>query len=218
MIRLQNLLASPHPPVKWLFCGDSITQGALHTFGYRDYTELFSERMRFEIGRSSDVVINTAISGHTTRQLLGGFDWRIAQFKPDAVFLMVGMNDACPEASKHVPLPAFGENMRQLIEQIQALGAIPVLQTACAILEEGSGGRFEALPAYMEALRQIAAECQVPLIDHQAHWQRFGDRLPYVLSDAIHPNEMGHRVMAHTLFEHLNIFDPRACTCRLFTP
>lgn len=33
-------------PLKWLFTGDSITHGALHTFGWRDYAELFAERVR----------------------------------------------------------------------------------------------------------------------------------------------------------------------------
>jgi hypothetical protein len=50
-------------PVRWVFSGDSITHGALHTFGLRDYTELFSERVRFEMGRGLDVVMKTAISG-----------------------------------------------------------------------------------------------------------------------------------------------------------
>jgi len=35
-------------PVKWLFAGDSITHGALHTWGWRDYTEHFSERIRYD--------------------------------------------------------------------------------------------------------------------------------------------------------------------------
>ena len=38
-------LLSRDAPVKWLFTGDSITHGALHTIGWRDYTELFSERV-----------------------------------------------------------------------------------------------------------------------------------------------------------------------------
>ena len=33
-------------PVRWVFTGDSITHGAAHTIGWRDYTELFDERAR----------------------------------------------------------------------------------------------------------------------------------------------------------------------------
>ena len=50
-------------PMKWLFAGDSITHGALHTLGWRDFTELFSERVRWELKRTRDFVIKTGISG-----------------------------------------------------------------------------------------------------------------------------------------------------------
>ncbi|HEU5326569.1 MAG TPA: hypothetical protein VFU78_00670, partial [Thermomicrobiales bacterium] len=38
-------------PVRWVFAGDSITHGAAHTIGWRDYTELFGERVRWELRR-----------------------------------------------------------------------------------------------------------------------------------------------------------------------
>jgi len=37
MLQARSFLGSDKPAV-WLFVGDSITQGALHTFGLRDYT------------------------------------------------------------------------------------------------------------------------------------------------------------------------------------
>ena len=40
----------------WLFTGDSVTAGDQHTYGRRDYTELFAERIRYELGRISDTV------------------------------------------------------------------------------------------------------------------------------------------------------------------
>ena len=55
MEQVKELLRGEYP-VKWLFYGDSITHGALHTFGWRDYTELFAERLRFELGRTMDTV------------------------------------------------------------------------------------------------------------------------------------------------------------------
>src|SRR5580698_4140403 len=45
--------------VVWLITGDSITHGALHTCGWRSYPELFGERVRWELYRVRDIVINT---------------------------------------------------------------------------------------------------------------------------------------------------------------
>src|SRR6266446_3517466 len=50
----------------WVFTGDSITHGALHTLGWRSYPAHFAERVRWELRRMRDVVINTGISGDHT--------------------------------------------------------------------------------------------------------------------------------------------------------
>ena len=92
MEKVKELLTS-EKPLKWLFSGGSITHGAFHTFGERDYTEHFAERVRFELGRKLDVVIKAAISGTDTNSPLKHFDTLLGQFKPDVVFLMFGMND-----------------------------------------------------------------------------------------------------------------------------
>src|SRR6266511_979426 len=77
----------------WVFTGDSITHGALHTLGWRSYPEHFAERVRWELRRMRDVVINTGISGDRTGGLLADLDWRVLRFKPDVVSVMFGMND-----------------------------------------------------------------------------------------------------------------------------
>ena len=37
-------------PARWLFYGDSLTHGAKHTDGRRDFTELFRERANLRSG------------------------------------------------------------------------------------------------------------------------------------------------------------------------
>ena len=60
--RLREVLAGP--PVTWVFLGDSITQGVRHTRGRRGYVEHFAERVRGELGRRSDAVVNSGVSAH----------------------------------------------------------------------------------------------------------------------------------------------------------
>src|SRR5665647_1822505 len=55
--RIKELLRQKNP-LKWLFTGDSITAGVEHTHGYRSYPEIFGERIRWEMGRPRDIVIN----------------------------------------------------------------------------------------------------------------------------------------------------------------
>lgn len=215
MDRLKTLLARPEP-VTWLFLGDSITHGALHTYGARDYTELFRERVLFERGRRLDAVINTAYSGYSTRDLLVAYDLRVARFKPDAVFIMIGMNDCC---GQRVPPAEFQQNLRELAGRIQAGGGLPVLQTTCPVIAGKAPGREEHLPAYMDAVRETAAALGLPLVDHAADWEAYGEqRRYYLMSDPFHPNAHGHRALAHYLFRAAGLWDDASCVCRLFVP
>jgi len=214
MERVRQLVNSANP-VKWLFIGDSITHGAFHTFGWRDYVELFAERVRWERGRGADVVINTAVSGNTTRDLLDKFDWRVKQFHPDAVFIMIGMND-CSECQ--VGLDEFEGNISRLLEAVLDGGAVPVLQTTCPIRIGGAPDREPNLGAYMDVIRRLAVMRRLPLIDHERFWRERMTHSTYWMSDAIHPNEYGHRGFAECLLRELGIFDPASQTCRLHIP
>lgn len=213
MNRVTKLFADSKPRT-WVFYGDSITHGVVHTFGARDYTEHFAERVRAELGRPQDVVINTAISGDNSRGLLNTFDWRVGRFAPDVVFIMIGMND-CSE-NNPIDLAEFERNVVELCVKIDKLDAIPVLQTTCPIIPGGDPGREPHFSKYMDAIRKVADDGGWPLIDHTAEWDSKPDKLFYKMSNAIHPNAMGHVAFAHTIFKKLDIWDEKSSTCRFF--
>ena len=215
MQKIKDLLNSGHP-LKWVFYGDSITHGALHTFGQRDYVELFAERVRFEMFRTTDVIINTAISGDTTRGLLASFDWRVAQFNPDLVFLMIGTNDCSSE--HEIDLKEFEENLRELADKITGLGAVPVLQTACPILPGQAPERLPHFDSYMDAIRKVASDRKLPLIDHAMWWKERPDSHFFWMSDAFHPNNHGHKVLAKHIYRCLDIHDKASNSEKFFIP
>ena len=204
-------------PIKWIFSGDSITQGAKHTFGERSYPEIFAERVRWELGRVRDFVINTAISGNTSKDILNDFEWRIRQFNPNIVSLMVGTNDASEK--KEISLPAFRQNNIDLVKRIRDAGAIPILQTPNIIITEKAKGR-ERLSEYVFVTREIAQESKVVLVDHFRYWNEKivttskNEVFQKWLNDELHPNGAGHVQLAQLLFRKLSIFDPAAFTCK----
>ncbi|NOX97494.1 MAG: SGNH/GDSL hydrolase family protein [Nitrospirae bacterium] len=215
MERVKKLLKS-NTPVKWLFYGDSITHGSLHTFGQRDYAELFSERVRSELGRSMDIVITTAIGGNNTRDLLSGFDWRVAQFKPNVVFIMIGMND-CSE-NNDITIEEFESNLEELVRKTGSIGAIPVLQTTCPILPGQAPDRSQFFDLNMDSIRKIASVQGLPLIDHRQFWQDNSDKHSFWMSNAFHPNAYGHRAFAECLYRCLDIYDAASHSCRFYFP
>ena len=215
MERAKQLLQS-EKPITWVFYGDSITHGALHTSGYRDYVEIFAERVRYELGLTKQTIINSAISGDTSQGLVAGFDWRVAQFNPDVVPVMIGMNDC--SSDNDITLEAFHRNLRLLTNRIRDLGAVSILQTTCPILPGQAPDRLPHLESYMDAIREVAAESDLPLIDHTRHWQERPESFFYWMSNEFHPNEYGHRAMAECLCRHLGLYDPQSPSGRLYIP
>ncbi len=202
----------------WVFTGDSITHGALHTLGWRSYPEHFAERVRWELRRMRDVVINTGISGDRTGGLLADLDWRVLRFKPDVVSVMLGMNDcSLGKAGRET----FRKNLKAIVEKAQAAGAIPLLHTPNTVYVKNAGGRSD-LPAYADIVRELAEGAKLALVDHWRHWSKVKakqeDLLAWLEDRSIHPNVHGHRAFAHLIFKELGIFDPKSPTCRLEVP
>ncbi len=203
-------------PIKWVFTGDSITQGAKHTHGMRSYPEIFSERIRWELGRSRDLIINSAVSGNTSVDLLRDLDWRVLQFKPEVAFIMLGTNDAASQ--KAITTTDYGDNLTRIINLIRENGAIPVLISPPTIIVEKAPERAR-LTEYVTVLRKISTQKVVPLVDCYAIWSNEltdeyrGQLNARLMNDPLHPNGYGHQEIARSLFKAIHILDSNAPTC-----
>ncbi len=218
LTQIKNLLTGK-APITWVITGDSITHGALHTHGYRSYPEHFAERVRWELRRVRDVVINTGISGDTVPGLLNDLDHRVLRFQPTVVSIMMGMNDATKGETGREP---FREKYHELIERLKnETDALILLHTPNPITP--AAGSRQDLPAYSRIVREVAAKYEIALVDQEKRWLDYvakrGDDLNYLLNDGtIHPNGVGHTLFAHNFFRVLDIFDPESRTCRLYVP
>jgi acyl-CoA thioesterase I len=212
--RLTELIKQKNPLI-WVFTGDSITQGAKHTHGYRSYPEIFGERIRWEMGRYRDIVINSGISGNTSQNILDDFDWRLRQFKPTVVSLMIGTNDC---SKKDISLEVFKRNLESLLTIIREIDAIPIFHTPNVIIKEKASGR-ERMSEYVSIIQNLAVIKEVILVDNFMYWQNAiknkGETEIFKewLNDPIHPNGTGHSEIACLMFKTLSIFDSKEPTC-----
>lgn len=214
--RIGQLLAG-EAPLKWVFAGDSITHGAYHTFGHRDYVEHFAELIRWEKRRMRDAVITTAASGWKIINIAEDLEWSVLQYAPQVVSINVGMND-CPAGPEGVE--KFGADYRAVLDRIiSRIDTALILHAPNAIYRTPDGVR-NGVGLYGAEVRKIAAEYHAVLVDHEKDWLAAEQRqaLMYWLSDEIHPNEYGHRAMAYTLFRELGLFDSESFVCRLLVP
>ena len=198
-------------PLKWLFYGDSITHGASHTCGARDFTEHFRERVIWEMRRKHDFVLNAAYSGFRSDDLLINSERILSVYTPDVVFIMIGINDCITDLS----LEEFENNLKKTAFCFQSSGARIVWQTSPPPFQ---AEHTEKYPPFAEIIRKVAGERNEMLIDHYEYWLTEPVRHLYWLADQIHPNADGHKVIAQTIFKALNIWDDKAATCCYFVP
>lgn len=212
--------STPKPGGVIMF-GDSTTapRGALKVYSDRVSTILQS------IG-SSLGVHNAGIPSDTTAAALKRLQTDVLAYKPRVVVMQFGINDSAvdvwkkPPATKpRVPLDSYLANYRAMITETQKQGAKVILMTTNplrwtsrlrelygkppyhAAAEDG----FESvhLTRYNEALRKLAVEMKVPLVDVHAAYPAFaarhrttvGDMLP----DGMHPGDLGHQLIAELL-------------------
>ncbi len=205
-------------PIAWVFTGDDVVHGAQHTLGWRSYPELFSERIRWELKRMRDVVINTGVSGDNADGILADLDWRVLHFKPDVVSLMIGINDSKLGA---VGRELFRKKLTTLVSRIMAVGAIPLLNTPNTIYLKNSVSHGD-IAEFAQIIRDVAKASKAALVDHYADWEAAKPDqealLKWLDDQSTHPNFLGHREMAKLLFRELDIFDENSPTCKLETP
>lgn len=204
--QLQQVLKG-QDPITWVVTGDSITQGLRHTNGARSYPEHLHEIIRGDLGRRQDTIVNTAISGDRLSDILDDFPHRVARWSPRVVTIMIGTNDcALIEGEPRVEAGAFAESLKTFLFRVQALGAIPVVQTPPPVDAGGASNRSR-LPEFAAAARGVAAGAGAILVDQYEHFLGLGgDRFPWpLLDDPFHPGALGHAALALGLASGLGL-------------
>ena len=191
------LLTFGEKPATIVCLGDSVTGVYYHTGGKRAYPEMLEIAIKLAIPKANVTVINAGISGHTTQDGLNRLDQDVLAKKPDLVTVSFGLNDMV-----RIPEDQFRKNLETIVARCREAKADVVLCTPNAVLN--SGGRpTEKLEHYCEVIRTTARDLKLSVCDqYQAGdalraKDAWGWRL--TLSDPIHPNMDGHRLMAEEL-------------------
>lgn len=124
--------------------------------------------------------LNMAKGGASTSTYREQGLWAHAlQTKPDYMVIQFGHNDLVSKdhLNRQVPLPQYAENLRRYVSEARAVGITPVLVTPVTRRYFGSDGKIHSdLTAYSDAMRSVAHEMKVPLIDLQSESISWLDR------------------------------------------
>lgn len=212
----------PVPKAGGIFMfGDSTTapRGSLKVYAERVNTKLQS------IG-SSLSVCNAGIPDNTTAHAVKRLQKDVLAYKPRIVVMQFGINDSAidvwkkpPAVKPRVELEHFIANYRTMIAATRKAGATVILMTTNPLrwqaktrelygkppyLPDAEDG-FESptLLAYNQAVRALAKELGLPLVDVHAAYPAFAVKkqttVAAMLPDGIHPGDLGHELVAELL-------------------
>jgi lysophospholipase L1-like esterase len=129
-------------------------------------------------------VANHAVNGRSTKSFLdeGRLDTVLTAIRPgDLLLVQFGHNDqkTSDPARGTDPWTTYQDNLRVFVEGARSRGALPVLATSVERRKfDAAGTALRTLGAYPAALREVAREADVPLLDVEALslalWQRLG--------------------------------------------
>jgi len=170
-------------PITITFLGDSLTAG------YQlKQSAAFPQQFENIVSSKNIRILNRGISGDTTYSLLNRLEFSL-QPTPDVVFLAIGANDGL----RGMPIDSMKENIHLIIKHCKNK-QIDVILAGITLPDNYSEdyisdfestfneiAKKEAIPFMPFLLKDVAA---IPTLN---------------LADGIHPNELGHQIIAQNL-------------------
>ena len=186
--------------------GSSNTELTFANEGKHNWVDWLYVSLRAHLGRHMHV-INQGISGETAEMLLERIDRDAVSYRPAAVIVTIGGNDAI----RGVPTEAYAEHLREVCRILREHGAEPILQTYyCPVYHQVNWEDFNRrFPANMQANRDLADELGLMLIDQYIRFEplyrRHPDEYAKLMRDWMHVNHLGNWLMAQNICDRLGL-------------
>ena len=181
--------------------GDSNTELTFHTRGHLNWPMLLQEALFEKYGPNKIIMINTACCGTTAENGLVRLERNVFRFKPDLLIVCYWGEDIQPmcdiikksraagvrEILLRTPNPVIAPNM-------------PKVNSSVIGGEEWPGSQVNVVT---NKILKLGRELDIPVCDHynawmQSDYKHYGkpvsnpNKLWMRMSDALHPNALGH--------------------------
>jgi len=158
-------------------------------------------------------LINAGIGGNTTEQGRARFERDVLSRDPDFVIMSFATNDFYLEdgTNPRVTTARYKENLHYFINEIEKAGGVPILMTPPFLSDDSQGGSSlypegsvnKALDKYVVAMREVASEAGVDLIDMHAVCDSGYDLNTFLIADGLHLADQGNQVYTDTIVSYL---------------
>jgi len=189
-------------PGIFLAFGDSITDGQATTGDGQGYTGQLERLLSGHFGAAK--VINDGIDSSSSERGDSRIGSSLATVRPAFTLILYGTNDWSDPRCGQPPCFTIS-SLRSIVQKVKAAGGFAFVGT---LLMMNLGDDFRASPqrnrwivTQNEAIRQMATEEGVVLVDLHAAFERSPLAWSDLFADYIHPSAAGYTLMAQTWFD-----------------
>ena len=157
-------------------------------------------------------LVNSGIGGNTTDHAAARLERDVLAHDPDFVIIAFGSNDFYRRGSEpQTDCETYKANLLDFVAATRDAGATPILMTPPFISEGASGGPLlypegsvnAALDVYVEAMRELAKEESVDLIDIHAVCDDGQSINTFLSADGVHLSADGDAIYAETIIAYM---------------
>ncbi len=157
-------------------------------------------------------VINTGISGNTSKDLLNRFDEDVMKLNPDTVVIMIGINDVWrqfdePQLNYEFVLEdEYAQNLSKMVAKVKSENKRVILMTPYFMETNKLDEMRAKTDAYAKTVKEIAEAEGVQCIDIQSAFDKYLKfRHPsYISWDRVHPNNIGSMIIANEFLKAID--------------
>lgn len=204
---------------KIVFAGDSVTDmGSAQPVGDQMFDNLGQSYVRRIDNLLGSVyperyirVINSGISGNTSRDLLARWERDVLRFDPQWVSICIGINDVwrqfdIPTAPEYACTPEeYRANMTAMLDSLRGRVKGAFLMTPWYMEPNKTDFMRARMEEYVNICRELAGQYDfVTLVDVQALFDRYFTvrHSAYIAWDRVHPNQVGATLIAREFLSH----------------
>jgi acyl-CoA thioesterase I len=194
--------------LRYLALGDSYTIGTGASHESRNFPSLLAERLEAATGRAVRVV-NPAVNGFTTIDLLAKEIGFIDDLKPDLVSVLIGVNDLV----RGRDVQAYHESLAEIYDAISTLGlppgrvaavSIPDWSVVPASAEYGDPAHIRTLTdAFNRSAGEEAAARSFTWVDITAVSRSGLGSSGWVSADGLHPGDPQYAAWADAIWDEV---------------
>lgn len=189
-----------------VFFGDSITdcdrdRGDLNSLG-NGYVKILADKLR-PIYPDTDIeLINKGISGDRVQELLARVQTDVLDLKPDAVVIMIGINNVWHKFThgKELDLAEFEQDLKELITKLKAAGIVVIFLEPFLLPAPDKLRMRKVFNEELKIIDRVGEEMCDEFVAFDEMFNGLVESIPYTeySLDGVHPTHRGSRLIANT--------------------